>query len=162
MRSTAEIGPVLKRAIAAAATLWLVSVACGGCAYITPTTSLEPAPAATWYADDIPVPEGFLIDHQQSRAFDRGHRTLKLVYRRDRYVDLDRPSDFYKRALAAKGWQVQFLFGCDRRGMIFWKGDEELRVTLDCQYRHAYVTSTIEVEPKEPTEAVPTVAKRVE
>jgi hypothetical protein len=44
--------------------------------------------------------------------------------------------------------------------MILWKGEEELRVTVDNPRCSLYTTVVLEVEPKNPTDATPSVAKR--
>jgi hypothetical protein len=95
------MGPVLKRAVAAAATLMLVAVACGGCTVgqtftsIVPANNLSPTPRSTWGATDLPVPEGFVQDKGQSHVLTKGVRNLKLVYKREPYVDVDRTWEFY-------------------------------------------------------------------
>lgn len=182
MRRSSEMGPVLKRAVAAAATLAFVAVACGGCSSretkgegkggektVAEKPAEKPAapPAPVYKSDDLPVPQGFAYDAAQSHVSLKGARNLRLVYRRDDFTDLDQAASFYKNALAVKGWDLQFQFGFERRGLIFWKGFEELRITIDTPWRCGYTTATLEVEPKEPTESSPaevqaTVARRGE
>lgn len=179
MRRSSEMGPVLRRAVAAAATLAFVAVACGGCSSAPPKAGdkgtkpadkpiVVKAPVAPAFcAADLPVPLGFVYDRTQSRVSDGGCRNLKLVYKRESYSDLDEATTLYKNALSAKGWDLQFQFGFERRGLIFWKGFEELRITLDSPWRTSYTTATLEVEPKDPTDSSPTevqatVAKRVD
>ncbi|MBI3723533.1 hypothetical protein HY251_06215 [bacterium] len=157
-----QVGPVLKRAVVAAAALALTAIAFGGCAYVVPTTPLNREPQDKWFAQDVPVPEGFKYVPVESLSEPGEPRNLKLVYRRESYIDMDRPWAFYQEALSGRGWQLQFLYGFDRRGMVFWKGSEELRVTLDRSYRATCVTAIVEVEPKDPDAAGPSLARRVE
>ncbi len=142
----------LRRAVLAAATLTLLAVACGGCAYVMPTTSLAPARTATWVAKDVPVPEGFVLDAKQSKMRERGTRTYLLVYKRKDYIDMDRTFDFYKQACEGQGWSLHFLYGFDKRGLIFFNDKEELRITIERSLPEAVVWATIELEPREHAE----------
>jgi len=152
MRRSADVPMMLRRAVWAAATLTVIAVACGGCAYVMPTTALEPQSTARWVAKDVPVPEGFVLDATQSKMRERGTRTYFLVYKRKDYIDMDRACDFWKQACEGQGWQLHFLYGFDKRGMIFFSDKEELRVTVERSLASAVVWATIELEPGEHAE----------
>lgn len=139
----------LRRAIWAAATITFIAFACGGCCYVLPTTKLEPEKETKWVAKDVPVPEGFVLDPQSSKVRERGTRTYFLVYKRKDYIDMDRTFDFYKAACEGRGWQLHFLYGFDKRGLIFFSDKEELRITIERSLPEAVVWATIEVEPRE-------------
>jgi len=151
MRST-DMGMRLRRAVWAAATITLLAAACGGCCYVMPTTSLDPQPKEKWVSKDVPVPDGFVIDAKQSKICERGTRTYFLVYKRKDYIDMDRTFDFYKEACAAHGWDLHFLYGFDKRGMIFFSDKEELRITIERSLPDALVWVTVELEPREHAE----------
>src|SRR4051794_33060377 len=94
-----KIGEAFKRWIALAALSTGLAVALGGCAYFVPTIKLEREDQAKWYSQDLPVPEGFVLDREATRIHDRlGTRELKLVYTRGSYIDKDRTIEFYKDA----------------------------------------------------------------
>lgn len=153
----------LRRAVLAAATLMLGAMACGGCAYVMPTTALSRESETQWYSNDLPVAEGFVIQKNLSLVNETGgQRTLRLTYKRESYIDMDRPWEFYQEAYKARGWELQFLYGFDKRGMVFWKGAEECRITIDRSLAQAFVVATVEIEPKDPTGAAPILAKRVD
>lgn len=152
MRHSGDMGHKLRRAVLAAGMLTLVAAACGGCAYVVPTTRLEPTPTAKWVSKDVPVPEGFALDPKQSRMRERGTRTYLLVYKRKDYIDIDRAFDFYKQACEGQGWKLHFLYGFDKRGLIFFSETEELRVTIERSLTEAVVWATIELEPREHAE----------
>jgi hypothetical protein len=151
-RSTTDMGQRLRRAVWAAATVTLLAVACGGCCYVMPTTSLGPEQEAKWVASDVPVPEGFVLDQKQSKMRERGTRTYLLVYKRKDYIDMDRTEDFYKQACTGKGWKIHFQYGFDKRGLIFFSDKEELRVTVERSLPEAVTWATIELEPREHAE----------
>ena len=157
------IGRDFKRWIAVAALAAATAMAMGGCAYVMPTEKLEKSPQDKWYSDDLPVPQGFVLDKQASRVFDRGPRDYRLVYRRESYIDADRAEAFYKDAFPARGWQLKFIYGLDKRQMIFCKDDEECRVTLARNFGDAYVWAVVEVEPKDAQGATATgLAKKAD
>jgi hypothetical protein len=160
-RKIERIGPAFKRWIALAALSAATAVALGGCAYFVPTVKLEREDQAKWYAQDIPVPEGFALDREATRIHDRlGSRELKLIYRRGSYIDTDRTIEFYKEAFVQRGWKLEFVTGMDRTNLIFFKDDEECRVTIDRDFTSAYVWACIEVETKDPNCANPIVARK--
>jgi hypothetical protein len=152
MRRTTDIGQRLRRAIWAAATITLIAAACGGCCYVVPATSLDPQPRDKWVAQDVPVPEGFVLDAKTSKVTELNARTYYLVYKRKDYIDMDRTFDFYKAACLSHGWDLHFCYGFDKRGMIFFSDKEELRVTVERSLAEAVVWVTIELEPREHAE----------
>jgi hypothetical protein len=152
MRRTNDMSHRLRRAIWAAATITLLAAACGGCCYIMPTTKLEPEKESRWIAKDVPIPEGFLIDNVASKVHEVGARTYFLVYKRKDYIDMDRTFDFYKATCMARGWDLHFLYGFDKRGLIFFNEKEELRITIERSLSQALVWVTIELEPREHAE----------
>ena len=144
-----DMGHRLRRAVLAAATVTLLAAACGGCAYVMPTTSLEPTGTGTWVSKDVPVAQGFVLDAKQSKMRERGSRTYFLVYKRKDYIDIDRVNDFYKQACEGQGWKLRFIYGFDKRGLIFFSEKEELRVTIERSMLEAFVWVTVELEPRE-------------
>src|SRR2546421_10207819 len=108
MRRNADMGSRLRRAVLAAATLTMAAVACGGCAYVMPTSTLDRESPDKWFAKDIPVAEGFVLNKNESLVQDKGYRNLRLVYKRKDYVDMDRPWDFYREAMVGHGWTLKY------------------------------------------------------
>ncbi|HZV00497.1 MAG TPA: hypothetical protein VFF73_27535 [Planctomycetota bacterium] len=144
-----EMGSRLRRAVWAAATITALAALCGGCCYVMPTTSLDPQPQTRWVSKDVPVPDGFVLDEKASKIMERGARTYYLVYKRKDYIDMDRTFDFYKEACSSHGWDLHFLYGFDKRGLIFFNDQEELRVTIERSLPQAVVWVTVELEPRE-------------
>jgi hypothetical protein len=159
----ARLATSFKRWIAIAGLTAATAMAFGGCAYFRSSVPLDREPPDKWFVSDVPVPDGFLLDKENSRMYDRGRRECRLIYRRDSYIDADRAVTFYKEQFPLRGWKLKFIYGIERTTMIFFKGDEECRVTVDRKWGDAYTWSVIEVEPKDfRTASTETIARKVE
>ena len=125
-----------------------------GCAYVQSNPPLKTSEAKVSVAKDLPIPEGFKIDLDNSLRHERSsYRRLKLVYRRAEYLSEKQVRAYIKKAYAEAGWELAFVYGMHDTQMIFTRGPEECRVRVFEDFGDRYTEIQIEVEPSASSDA---------
>ncbi len=77
---------------------------------------------------DVPVPQLFDFQKQDSYIYNQSFRSCEMVYHGPGWLRTQKILDFYTSAMPAAAWQFVRGEGVGTRTLIFRKGDEECLV----------------------------------
>lgn len=107
-------------------TALIAALVAGGCA--SSARPLKHKPIERLQLADVPVPQMFDFQKQDSYIYDRTFRSCEMVYSGPGWLRTQKILDFYAQAMPCAAWQFIRREGADTRTLVFRKGDEECLV----------------------------------
>lgn len=134
-----------------------------GCAYFAATPPLDLADAEVHATQDVPVPQGFVMDKSASHKHERdGFRRYQLVYRRTEYLSEERVREFVQQTYTRAGWKLRFLWGLEESNFLFVRGAEECEVRVSEDFGDRFTTLQVWVRPRETPDGSLVAAKSLQ